>query len=302
MVGCVIVKDDRVVGEAFYTYDGVKHAEILALAQARDEARGATVYTNLEPCSHHGRTGPCAQALIDAGVKRVVTAMSDPNPAVNGQGIRMLQGAGIETQTGILENEARRLNEAFITYKTKQRPFGILKIAMTLDGKIATRTGESKWITSESSRERVQQMRHQVDAVVSGSGTFLKDYPQLTDRTGLPRRRPLLRVILDRRGRIEHAHGFMLFRGDLQELSAELYRHEIQSFMLECGPDLAFNAIQSGMIDKVVAFVAPKILGGREVPAIGGEGFDRLANAVSLHDVTCDRAGDDLVISTYLNE
>src|SRR5207248_1561188 len=139
-------------GEGFYTYDGAKHAEIIALAQAGDASRGATVYTNLEPCSHHGRTGPCAQALIDAGVKRVVTTMRDPNQDVNGQGIRMLEAAGIETTVGVMETEARRLNEAFITYKTRKRPFGILKLAMTLDGKIATRTGESRWITSEDSR------------------------------------------------------------------------------------------------------------------------------------------------------
>src|SRR5579883_1192398 len=143
MVGAVIVKDGRVLGEGFYTYDGIQHAEVIALDQAGGAARGSTVYTNLEPCSHQGRTPPCAKALINAGVTRVVTAMEDPNPAVNGKGLAMLREAGITVETGVLENEARRLNEAFITYKTQRRPFGVLKIAMTLDGKIATRQGES---------------------------------------------------------------------------------------------------------------------------------------------------------------
>jgi diaminohydroxyphosphoribosylaminopyrimidine deaminase/5-amino-6-(5-phosphoribosylamino)uracil reductase len=151
MVGAVIVKDDRIIGDGFYTFDGVKHAEVMALEQAVAAARGSTVYTNLEPCSHHGRTAPCSQALIDAGVARVVTSMQDPNPDVNGKGLAMLRAAGIAVESGILEREARRLNEAFITYKTERRPFGILKIAMTLDGKIATRHGESRWITSEES-------------------------------------------------------------------------------------------------------------------------------------------------------
>src|SRR2546426_8239345 len=189
MVGAVIVKEDRSIGEGFYTYDGVRHAEAIALEQAGDAARGATIYTNLEPCSHQGRTPPCAKALIDAGVARVVTATMDPNPLVNGAGIAMLRDAGILVECGILEEKARKLNEAFITYKLQERPFGILKIAMTLDGKIATRSGESQWITSKESRTLVHQIRHQVDALVTGSGTVIADKPHLTDRSGLPRRR-----------------------------------------------------------------------------------------------------------------
>src|SRR5262249_34000348 len=154
-VGAVIVNDGQVVGEGCYTYDGIRHAEVIALEQAGEKARGATVYTSLEPCSHVGRTPPCAKALIAAAVARVVTAMLDPNPQVNGGGVAMLRDAGIQVECGVLEDEARRLNEAFITYKTERRPFGILKIAMTMDGKIATRTGESRWITSEQSRQMV---------------------------------------------------------------------------------------------------------------------------------------------------
>jgi diaminohydroxyphosphoribosylaminopyrimidine deaminase/5-amino-6-(5-phosphoribosylamino)uracil reductase len=301
MVGAVIVKDGATVGEGFYTYDGVRHAEVIAMEQAGRAARGSTVYTSLEPCSHQGRTGPCANALIEAGVARVVTAMRDPNPDVNGRGLERLTKAGIQTECGILEEGARRLNEAFIIYKTKRRPFGILKIAMTLDGKIATRTGESQWITSEESRALVHQLRHRADALITGSGTVIADTPRLTDRSGLPRRRPLLRVILDRRGRISQFGDALIFRGDLAALSKELYSREIQSFLLECGPDLAFAALQAGIIDKIVAFVAPKILGGREVPAIGGEGAGRLSEAIPLHDWTTARSGPDLILTAYVH-
>jgi len=301
MVGAVIVKDEKIVGEGFYTYDGVKHAEILALEQAGSAAQGATVYTSLEPCSHHGRTGPCANALIDAGVRRVVTALQDPNPVVKGAGLKLLADAGIEVASGVLEREARLINEAFITCKTKRRPFGILKIAMTLDGKIATQTGESQWITSEESRAMVQQLRHQVDAIITGSGTFLRDNPGLTDRTGLPRRRPLQRVVLDRRARIDPNTDFMIFRAGLRALMDELLQREIQSFLLECGPDLAFEALESGVIDKIVAFVAPKILGSRETPAIGGKGIERLSDTISLTDMDASRSGPDLVITAYVH-
>ena len=301
MVGAVIVKDGAVVGEGFYTYDGIRHAEIIALEQAGAAASGATVYTSLEPCSHQGRTGPCANALIEAGVTSVVTAMEDPNPEVSGRGLQRLTKAGIQVECGILEEEARRLNEAFITYKTKRRPFGILKIAMTLDGKIATRTGQSQWITSEESRALVHQLRHRADALVTGSGTVITDNPRLTDRSGLPRRRPLLRVILDRRGRIAEFGDALIFRGDLAALSEDLYGREIQTVLLESGPDLAFSALRAGIIDKIVAFVAPKILGGREIPAIGGEGAAKLSEAISLHNWTTARSGPDLVLTAYVH-
>src|SRR5262249_165997 len=181
----------------------------------------------------------------------VVTSMTDPNPLVNGSGIAMLRAAGVQVDSGILEEEARKLNEAFITYKVEHRPFGILKIAMTLDGKIATRSGESKWITSEESRNRVQQLRHQVDALVTASGPVIPDNPRLSDRTGPPRRRPLLPVILDRRGRVTEFPEVLLFRGSLQDLTSRLFSMQIQSFLLECGPDLAFNALRAGIIDKI---------------------------------------------------
>jgi len=303
LAGAVVVNEDTVVGEGFYIWDGVEHAEVIALRQAGADARGATVYTSLEPCSHTGRTPPCAQALIDAGVARVVSAIQDPNPAVSGRGFVMLKQAGIEVFCGVHEDEARRANEAFITYKTLGRPFGILKVAMTLDGKIATRTGESRWITSEESRAIVHLLRHAADAVVTGSGTFLKDRPEMTDRTGLPRRRDLLRIVLDRRSQIRpyESRGWLTFGGSFKELSREMHNREIQSFLLECGPDLAFNAIQAGIIDKIVMFVAPKLIGGREIPAIGGAGVERLAEAIQLEDSEILMSGPDFVITSYVH-
>jgi diaminohydroxyphosphoribosylaminopyrimidine deaminase/5-amino-6-(5-phosphoribosylamino)uracil reductase len=302
MVGAVIVKDSTIVGEGFYTYDGVEHAETIALRHAGDAAPGSTVYTSLEPCAHTGRRPvSCALALIEAQVARVVSAVEDPDPRVQGKGFAMLREAGITVEGGILEDEATRMNEAFLTQTREKRPFGILKIAMTLDGKIATGHGESQWITSEESRDNVQALRHSVDAVVTGSGTFLKDKPQLTDRTGLPRRRELLRVVLDRRERVEKTPGWLLIRGGFDLLREEMDKRQIQSFMLECGPDLAFSALESGIIDKIVVFVAPSILGGREVPAIGGAGIERLSDAIRLRDWTVSPGKTDITITAYVH-
>jgi len=302
MVGAVIVKNEAIVGEAFYTYDGIEHAETLALRQAGDAARGSTVYTSLEPCAHRGRRPiSCAMALIEAHVARVVSAVEDPDPRVQGKGFAMLREAGIAVESGILEDEASRMNEAFLTQTREKRPFGILKIAMTLDGKIATGHGESQWITSEESRAAVQGLRHTVDAVVTGSGTFLKDKPQLTDRTGLPRRRELLRVVLDRRERVEKTPGWLLIRGGFDLLREELDKRQVQSFVLECGPDLAFSALENGIIDKIVVFVAPSILGGREVPAIGGAGIERLSDAIPLRDWTVTPGETDITITAYVH-
>jgi diaminohydroxyphosphoribosylaminopyrimidine deaminase/5-amino-6-(5-phosphoribosylamino)uracil reductase len=215
-VGAVLVDaKGKVIGSGTHTYEGLKHAEVLALEAAGDRARGATLYVNLEPCSHVGRTGPCADTLIAAGVKRVFVAMRDPNPAVGGQGLARLRDAGIEVQEGLGENEAKKLNESFAKYVRYKTPFVTLKTAMTLDGKIAPPPGESAplgvpgsvtasggWITSEEARAHVHELRHANDAIMVGVGTVIADDPLLTDRTGLPRRRPLLRVILDSRLRL----------------------------------------------------------------------------------------------------
>ena len=241
------------------------------------------------------------KSLIDARVARVVTSMEDPNPQVSGKGIAMLRAAGIPVECGVLEGEALRMNEAFLTRITSKRAFGILKLAMTLDGKIATAVGESQWITSEESRAAVQGLRHAADAVITGSGTFLKDRPQMTDRTGLPRRRELLRIVLDRRSRVEKTPGWLMIRGGFGELHAEMEARQIQSFVLECGPDLAFSALEAGIIDKIVVFVAPRILGGREVPAIGGAGFERLADALQLRDWNVTLEDPDITITAYVH-
>ncbi len=218
MVGAIVVAEDRAVGQGFHTYDGKKHAEILALEEARGRARGATLYTNLEPCCHTGRTGPCTTAMLAAGIARVVAAMPDPNPRVSGRGFQILRRAGVEVVAGILEADARRLNEAFARWIRTGRPLATLKVALTLDGRVAyggdaglkagptgarrKLRGRGPWITSEVSRAEVQRMRHAADAVVTGIGTVLADDPLLTDRTGLPRRRPLVRVVLDSRLRL----------------------------------------------------------------------------------------------------
>src|SRR5215468_892064 len=208
-VGALLVQDDgNIVGRGFHTYDGLKHAEVLAIEQAGDKARAATLYINLEPCSHHGRTGPCTDAVIAAGIRRVVACMPDPNPVVSGRGFAQLRQAGIQVASGILEEEARPLNDAFAKYIRYKLPLITLKAAMTLDGKIAPPPDDLSgtlgaggptggWITSDRARTHVQQLRHQHDAILVGVGTVIADNPLLTDRSGLPRRRSLLRVIVD---------------------------------------------------------------------------------------------------------
>ncbi|MFP5229140.1 MAG: bifunctional diaminohydroxyphosphoribosylaminopyrimidine deaminase/5-amino-6-(5-phosphoribosylamino)uracil reductase RibD [Acidobacteriota bacterium] len=202
VVGCVLVKDGILVGAGYHAYDQKDHAEIVALKNAGDKARGATAYVTLEPCCHTGRTGPCTRALIDAGVARVVAATTDPNPAVSGKGIEQLRAAGIQTSTGVLQCQARRLNDGFAKYIRTGLPFLTLKAAVSLDGRIAPAPGSAPrgapvFLTGEKSREQVQAMRHAADAVITGINTVLQDDPHLTDRSGLPRRRPLLRVVLD---------------------------------------------------------------------------------------------------------
>jgi len=214
-VGAVIVDaEGKVAGEGFHTYDGLKHAEILALEKAGEKSRGATLYLSLEPCSHQGRTGPCAEAVIDAGIRRVVASMADPNPSVSGRGFARLRSAGVEVHIGLLEDEAKRLNESFAKYIQHGSPLVTLKSAMTLDGKIAPPPALTDsagagaggvtggWITSGPARAHVQELRHQSDAILVGVGTIVADDPLLTDRTGRPRRRPLLRLIMDSRLRL----------------------------------------------------------------------------------------------------
>lgn len=304
--GAVIVRGSKIVGEGFHTYDGRKHAEILALEAAGANARGATLYVNLEPCSHTGRTGPCADAIVAAGVARVVAPMRDPNPAVVGRGFRNLCAAGINVESGVCESEARVQHEAFSRWITSRIPFVTLKSALTLDGQLALpqlgKRASSTWITSEESRAEVHRMRHASDALLTGSGTVIADDPRLTDRSGLPRRHPLLRVIVDSQLRLplksqivrSANHDVLVFtaldeahpravrlrragvevvsaaaknrRVDLRTVLRELGRREILSVILEAGSTLNGAALDANIVDKLVLFYAPQIAGRADVP------------------------------------
>ncbi len=336
-VGAVLVKNGRVVGEGFHTYDGRRHAEIVALEKAGAAARGATFYVNLEPCCHTGRTGPCTEAILAAGVKRVVAAMRDPNPRVAGRGFAQLRRGGVGVSLGVREAEARDLNEAFARWIRTGLPLVVMKTASTLDGRIASRQGSATWITSKESREAVQRLRHAADAVLTGIGTILADDPRLTDRTGRPRARPLLRVVLDSRLRLplrsnlvrSANHDVLVLtaqsletsrlrslarkgvevvrvqaRGghvDLHEVVRELGRREILSVLLEGGAELNGGALAAGIVDKMILFVAPKIFGSGAVPlARVRNGI--LASPPELKNLRVRWFGPDFCVEGYFRD
>jgi diaminohydroxyphosphoribosylaminopyrimidine deaminase / 5-amino-6-(5-phosphoribosylamino)uracil reductase len=353
-VGAVLVDaSGRVVGSGSHTYAGVKHAEILAIEQAGPRAKSATLYINLEPCSHQGRTAPCADAVIAAGITRVVACMQDPNPRVSGQGLAKLRAAGITITSGILNEEAKALNEAFAKYIRKQVPLVTLKAAMTLDGKIAPPPGESRnptalgaggsgsgYITSEVARAHVQELRHQHDAILVGVGTVIADDPLLTDRSGRPRRRPLLRVILDSHLRLplasrvvktaqdellvlcsfaeEKKRKLLQQRGvwveqipqptveghpDLTAVVKHLGKREITSLMIEGGAMVNWAALSSGIVDKIFFYYAPKILAGTgAVPFSVGAGFAHLGEAAQVKSIRLHRFGEDFAVEGYLRD
>jgi diaminohydroxyphosphoribosylaminopyrimidine deaminase/5-amino-6-(5-phosphoribosylamino)uracil reductase len=305
-VGCIIVNTGHIVGEGFHQYGWRDHAEIVALKTAGEKARGATAYVTLEPCNHSGRTGPCTQALIDAGVARVVAATRDPNPKVSGGGLEALRSAHINIETGVCEYEAQQLNQGFACWIRTGRPSVTLKSALTLDGQLAlppaSKSKKLEWITSEESRAEVHRMRHASDALLTGIGTVLADDPFLTDRSGLPRRRQLLRVILDTHLRLPSSSrivksakddllvvtaaplnssksrrlrnaGIELLRMprwqgqlDLKSTLQELGRREILTVLLEAGPGLNGAALSGSLVDRLVLFYAPKIAGHGTVP------------------------------------
>ena len=342
-VGAVLVKNGRVIGEGFHQYDRRAHAEIVALKKAGARARGATLYVTLEPCCTTGRTGPCTNAVIAAGVKRVVVAMHDPNPAVAGRGLAQLLHAGIEVRNGTGETEARRLNEGFAKWIRTGLPFVTLKTALTLDGRIASRAGSATWITGEKSRQAVQDLRHQSDALLTGIGTVLSDNPRMTDRTGLARRRRLLRVIVDSRLRIplkselvksaqrdvivyttaphDSPNARALERAgidvvrvpsrrgeparrphvDLQAVLRDLGNRQILNVILEAGAELNGAALQSGIVDKMILFYAPKIIGSGGVPMadVTSEWF---AKEPALQNVRVYACGPDFVAEGYFTD
>src|SRR5438552_878893 len=328
LVGTVVVDSNgEIVGEGFYLYDQIKHAETIALERAGDKARGGTAYISLEPHAHRGRTPPCTDALITAGVKRVVAPIEDPNPKVSGRGFAHLREAGIEVSTGLLADEAARLNEAYIHFMRTGRPFVHLKLAVSLDGKVATIGGDSRWITGEEARARAHELRHQSDAIMVGGRTARTDDPLLTDRSGRERRRPLVRVVIEQYLRLSpesqlaqttEAAPVIIFVHEDSEPEAvaalqsrgvevisqtssaleffsvleELGRRSIQSVLVEGGPSLAGLLLDAGLVNKVTFFIAPTIIGGQDAPsAIGGDGAEKIADAKQLENVTVERRG-----------
>jgi diaminohydroxyphosphoribosylaminopyrimidine deaminase/5-amino-6-(5-phosphoribosylamino)uracil reductase len=334
LVGCLIAAGEaEIVGEGFYDYQKVKHAETAALEQAGERARGAVAYISLEPHAHQGRTPPCTDALIKAGITRVVAPIEDPNPKVSGRGFAHLREAGIEVCTGLLADEATRSNEAYIHFMRTGRPFVHLKLAVSLDGKIATRSGDSRWIAGEEARARAHELRHRYDAILVGSGTVLADDPLLTDRSGRPRRRPLVRVILDDRLRLPadyqlsqtaHEAPVILFTSsdtqsavalkqlgvemlrieggarDLTAMLSELGRREIQSVLIEGGGVVAGALLDAGLVNKVTFFIAPMIIGGANAPtAVAGSGANRIKDAFQLEGIEVTEQGRDIEITGY---
>jgi diaminohydroxyphosphoribosylaminopyrimidine deaminase/5-amino-6-(5-phosphoribosylamino)uracil reductase len=344
MVGCVIVREGQIVGEGFHQYEWRDHAEIVALKSADEKARGATLYVNLEPCNHTGRTGPCTEAIIAAGVQRVVAAMDDPNPLNSGRGFERLRAAGIDVFTAVCEEEARRLNEPFACWIQTKRPFVTLKCALTLDGQLGLPRSDKKtdrntgkrrsWISSEEARAEVHRMRHASDALLTGIGTILADDPLLTDRSGLPRRKRLLRVVLDTKLRLSpksrvvktsdddllvftvlslgsakarnlQEAGVEVVRAktrhnriDLPSVLAELGSREILSVLLEAGPRMNGAALAASLVQKLVLFYAPKIAGESRVPfALAPK-----LNLPPLRNIRAQQFGPDIAIETYLQD
>ncbi len=339
MVGAVLVRDNQLVGEGFHAYAGSDHAEAAALREAGSASVGATLYVSLEPCCHFGRTPPCVEQILQAGVRRVVAACEDPNPAVSGKGIAALRAAGLSVDVGVLAEEAARLNEGFFTHVRTGRPFVILKVAASLDGKIATRTGDSRWISGESARRRVHQLRNEVDAVLVGIGTVLRDDPQLTTRLGIADQRDPIRVIVDNLARcplrakvvnrastaptilavsqmaprtkleaLQQAGMQVVVvensprRVSLERLVEALGKRGILSVMIEGGAEINASALREGIVDKVLVFLAPILIGGKSTPtAVGGEGIETLSQALRLREVRVERFDGDILVEGYID-
>jgi diaminohydroxyphosphoribosylaminopyrimidine deaminase/5-amino-6-(5-phosphoribosylamino)uracil reductase len=333
LVGAVLVRGGKVVATGYHHRAGGDHAEVVALKSAGRRARGATLYLNLEPCSHYGRTPPCTLSVIQAGVKAVVAGMADPNPLVSGQGIRELRRAGIQVRLGVLQEESRRLNEAFTKYITRGIPFVILKIAASLDGKIAAATGHSRWITGPKARRRVHEMRSCVDALLVGVGTIVADNPQLTCR--IPGGRNPIRVVLDSTLRMPLSSRVLHERGEtivvagprvpikkaraIEKLGAEVWRmplragavpfasilramgkREMVSVMIEGGAATAGRALGEKVVDKLCFFYAPKIIGGDGLDMIAPLGVKKMIQSKQLKDLAVEKVGEDLLVTGYL--
>lgn len=337
LVGAVVVRGGRVVAEGWHEGPGKAHAEAMALEAAGDRARGATLYTTLEPCDHHGRTPPCTAAILRAGVVRVVAATRDPNPIVDGRGIARLRAAGVEVEVGVLAELAEHQNEAFAKHVRTGLPFVTLKMAATLDGKVAARDGSSRWITGEEARADVHRLRAGADAIVVGAGTALADDPSLTARGPHPPARRALRVLVDGRGRVPP--GGRLFTGPaptlvattdlapegrreawrragaevvtyeaaggrvpLAALLADLGKRDAQLVLLEGGPTLAWSTVREGLVDKLVLYLAPLLVGGSGAPGVlGGEGVPTIGDGLPVQVRDVRWVGTDLRVEAYVH-
>ena len=338
MVGAIIVKDGRIIGSGYHEKIGEGHAEVNAFRSATEDVAGATIYVTLEPCSHFGKTPPCSDKIIEKKIGRVVIAALDPNPLVSGRGVKKLQAAGIEVVTGVRAEESSRLNEIFMKYIVKKEPFVVMKAAMSLDGKIATRTGESQWITGPAARERVHQLRSALTGIMVGVQTVIMDDPQLTSR--IPGGKNPLRIIVDSTLRIPleakvlqdqdvaktliattewadrnkaallEAAGIELLtvptkdgRTDLKALMKILGERGIDSILLEGGATLNFAALQAGIVDKVQVYIAPKLIGGETAKTpVGGEGIEKLSQAFSVIELKASTVGEDILLEGYLSK
>jgi len=337
MVGCVIAKNNSVIAVGHHVRAGAPHAEIMALRRAGERARGADAYVTLEPCDHHGRTGPCTESLIAAGIKRVFVGMRDPNPIVDGRGLRRLRQAGVIVEVGLLNDSCAQLNEAYARYICCQRPFVVAKMAQSLDGRVATRTGQSQWITGRKARELGHRMRDQHDAIVVGRGTVTADDPQLTCRCSGGR--DPVRIVLDSEARVSpdakvvratkgsnaptwiavgpkaparrraaldragaETFSCRLYRGrlDIEDLLAMLGERELLSVLVEGGPTVLGSFFDAGLVDKVAAFIAPMIIGGEKATAsVGALGAGLLTDACRLRDMQVTEVGSDLLVTGY---
>ena len=303
VVGAVVVRDGAVVGEGWHERAGGPHAEVVALAAAGERARGATLYVTLEPCAHHGRTPPCADAVVAAGIERVVVGAGDPDPRTHGAGIARLQEAGIEVVAAEpgLAARARRQNEAFRVWAAAGRPFVTYKAAVTLDGRVAASSGDARWISGRESRRRVHELRAASDAVAVGMGTVRAENPLLSARDVDAPRQP--RRLAFGSGPLPDGSELELVEGPLPEALARLAEEGVQSLLLEGGPTLAGAFLRARLIDKLVLFLAPKLVGGDDAPPLfAGRGAPTLAQAVSLHGLEVGRAGADVVLTAYVHE
>lgn len=338
LVGAVIVKNGEIIGKGYHEAIGSAHAEIVALNNATKDVKGGTLYVNLEPCSHYGRTPPCAEAIIRSGISEVIIGMEDPNPKVSGKGITMLREAGINVTTGVLADESMELNEIFIKYITQKLPFVMLKSAMTLDGKISSENGDSKWISGEASRTFVHKIRDRFAAIMVGINTVIMDDPSLTTRLKDKSGKDPVRIIVDTKGKIpfdckalnsdsnsriilattaqldSNKESKLLNMGvdiiktdvlddgvDLKTLMTELYKREIDSVLLEGGGTLNAAALKAEIVDKIMMFIAPKIIGGKDAKTpVEGTGIPMMMDAIKLKNINIKKFDEDLMIEGYL--